>query len=172
MENKKNNIEDAAADAQVFRRKEVTGDLNFVSNLDELDAALEADTIVVRFNNPTQPDGDPIDFEMEPMSPGQFAIYYQTLLGYSLLEGQVEGQETTEATPEIDEERLQDELAVKKYDERLLNILESNILHPPGVTAERMQKWDAFYIMRLHNALIGGSRPAKPVAQFSELDAK
>ena len=32
MENNKNNFEDAAADAQVFRRKEIhEGDLNFVS---------------------------------------------------------------------------------------------------------------------------------------------
>ena len=52
---------------------------------------------------------------------------------------------------ELDDEQtyrqVQDELAVKKYDTKLLNILESCILFPPGVTAERMRKWDPFYIM-------------------------
>jgi hypothetical protein len=161
----KKDMADVAADVQVLRRKEVTGNLNFVEDLDALDAALEADTIVVRFRHPTDPEGKHIDFEMQPMTPGQFAIYYQTLLGYSLLEGT-----PTDETPELDDEQLQDKLAVNKYDARLLNILESNILHPPGITAERIRKWDPFYIMRLHNALIGGSRPSKTVAQFSGLD--
>ena len=67
MENQKNNFEAAAADTQVMRRKEVQGELNFIENLDELDAALEADNIVARFNNPN---GEvPIDFEMRPMTP-------------------------------------------------------------------------------------------------------
>ena len=53
--------------------KRLTGELNFVSeNLDELDAALEADNIVARFKNP-DPEKDPIDFEMRPMTPGETA---------------------------------------------------------------------------------------------------
>ena len=162
------NIEEIAAQAatQTFRRKEVEGELNFVSNLDELDAALEADTIVCRFANPTDPEGEPIDFEMEPMTPGQFSIYYQTLFGHTLLDGERIGDEI----PNPDEERLQDELAVKKYDERLLNILETNIISHPGLTAERMRKWNPFYIIRLHNALLTGSRPSKAVARFPNMD--
>ena len=80
-------MEDIAAKAatQTFRRKEVEGELNFVNDLDALDAALEADNIVCRFNNP-DPEGDPIDFELRPMTPGEFSVYYQTLLGHTLLE--------------------------------------------------------------------------------------
>ena len=47
----KKDMADVAAESQVFRRKEVTEDLNFVENLDELDAALEADNIVCRFQS-------------------------------------------------------------------------------------------------------------------------
>ena len=160
-----------AADAQVFRRKEVTGDLNFVENLDELDAALEADNIVCRFNNPNAE--KPIDFEMRPMTPGETAIYYNTLFGHTLLEA-TDGNLNPDAVDAIDdahEQRLQDELAVKKYDARLLNILEGCILFPVGVTAERMRKWSPFYITRLHNALLEGSRPSRAVAEFSDVDS-
>lgn len=175
----------AAAETQVMRRREVEGKLNFVSDLDVLDAMLEADNIVARFNNPIDPDGEPIDFEMTPMTPGQYAVYYDTLLGYSFTEVTL-AETTTTAQEDIDpldaaqedvdpldveqEQRLQDELAVKKYDEKLLNILESCIQNPPGITVQRLRKWDAYYIMRLHNALIGGSRPSKQVAQFPKLD--
>ena len=169
-------MEDIAGEAamnspQVMRRKEITGELNFIKNLDELDAALEADNIVCRFNNPN--DGDPIDFEMRPMTPGEMAIYYQTLLGHSLLEVS-SGEIPNPNNGELDDaqvQRVQDELAVKKYDTKLLNILESCILFPLGVTAERMGKWDPFYIMSLHNALMGGSRPSKSVAQFPDVDS-
>ena len=165
-------MEDIAAKAatQTFRRKEVEGQLNFVNDLDALDAALEADNIVCRFENP-DPEGDPIDFEMRQMSPGEFSIYYQTLLGHTLLEA---AAGTPNPDTELDDEqaqKLQDELAVKKYDKRLLDILEGCILHPPGVTAERMKKWDSFYLMSMHNALLGGSRPSKPVARFSDVDS-
>lgn len=167
----KNNFEDAAADAQVFRRKEVTGDLNFVSNLDELDASLEADTIVCRFNNP-DPEKEPIDFEMRPMTPGETAAYYNTLLANTLMG---DGVGTPNADSDLDEvasQKIQDELDAKKYDQKLLNILEGCLLNPPGITAERLQKWDPFYIMRLHNALIKGSRPSKAVSRFPDVDAK
>ena len=170
----KKDMADVAAESQVFRRKEVhEGDLNFVENLDELDAALEADNIVCRFNNPDAE--KPIDFEMRPMTPGEMAIYYNTLFGHTLLEATGENL-GPDAVDEIDEfheaqeQRIQDELAVKKYDARLLNILEGCILFPIGVTAERMRKWSPFYITRLHNALLEGSRPSRAVAQFSELD--
>jgi len=167
-------MEDIAAKAatQTFRRKEVEGELNFINNLDALDAALEADNIVCRFENP-DPEGDPIDFEMRQMSPGEFSIYYQTLLGHTLLEAT--GANLPNSDTELDDEqtqKLQDELAVKKYDEQLLNILEGCILHPPGVTAERMRKWDPFYIMSLHNALMQRSRPSKQVARFSDVDTE
>lgn len=170
MENK-NSFENAAADAQVFRRKEVTGDLNFIDNLDELDAALEADNIVCRFKNPNG--GDPVDFEMRPMTPGEMAIYYQTLFGHTLLEttdgnwnpGEGNGLDDAQA------QRLEDEIAAKKYDTRLLNILEGCILLPVGVTAKRMRKWSPFYITRLHNALLEGSRPSKSVAEFPDVDS-
>lgn len=174
MEQKKqgNSFEAAAAAVQVMRRKEVTGELNFIENLDELDAALEADNIVCRFPNPNDPEnGKPIDFEMRPMTPGETAIYYQTLLGHSLLDA-------TGGLPNLDTElddeetqKIQDELAVKKYDEKLLNILEGCIQSPVGVTAERMKNWDPFYIMSLHNGLMGGSRPSKAVAQFPDVDS-
>lgn len=172
MEQKKqgNNFEAAAAAVQTLRRKEVTGELNFVENLDELDAALEADNIVCRFNNPNG-DGS-IDFEMRPMTPGETAIYYQTLLGHSLLDAT--GGLPNPNDAELDDEqtqKIQDELAVKKYDEKLLNILEGCIQSPVGVTAERMKNWDPFYIMSLHNGLMGGSRPSKAVAQFPNLDS-
>ena len=173
MENNKNNFEDAAADAQVFRRKEVhEGDLNFVQNLDELDAALEADNIVCRFKNP-DPEKEPIDFEMRPMTPGETAIYYNTLFGHTLLET-TDGNLNPDAVDEIDDaqtQRFQDELATKKYDTRLLNILEGCMLNPIGVTAERMRNWSPFYIIRLHNALLEGSRPSKSVAQFPDVDS-
>ena len=167
----KKDMADVAADAQVFRRKEVTGDLNFVENLDELDAALEADNIVCRFNNPN---GEkPIDFEMRPMTPGEMAIYYQTLFGHTLLEATDGNPNPNEvdALDDAQEQRLQDELAVKKHDARLLNILEGCILFPVGVTAERMRKWSPFYITRMHNALLEGSRPSRAVAEFSDVDS-
>ena len=55
-------MEDIAAKAavnspQTFRRKEIEGELNFISDLDALDAALEADNIVCRFENPIDPRG-------------------------------------------------------------------------------------------------------------------
>ena len=54
-------MEDIAAKAavntpQTFRRKEIEGELNFISDLDALDAALEADNIVCRFENPIDPE--------------------------------------------------------------------------------------------------------------------
>ena len=154
---------------EVLRRKEVTGNLNFIENLDELDAALEADTIVARFNHPNG--GDPIDFEMRPMTPGETAIYYQTLLGHTLLEAAAGSPNPDTELDDEQAQKVQDELAVKKYDDKLLNILEGCILCPFGVTAERMRKWDPFYIMSLHNALMTGSRPSKSVARFSDLDS-
>lgn len=167
-------MEDIAAKAavnapQVLRRKEVQGDLNFINDLDALDAALEADNIVARFNHPNGE--DTIDFEMRPMTPGEMAIYYQTLLGHTLLEaaGGVHNPDS-----ELDDEqaqRIEDELAVKKYDAKLLNILEGCILHPPGVTVVRMRNWDPFYIQSLHNALMNGSRPSKSVARFPDVDS-
>jgi len=169
-------MEDIAAQAavnapQTFRRKEVEGELNFVSDLDALDAALEADNIVCRFQNP-DPEKEPIDFEMRPMTPGETAIYYQTLLGHTLLEAAAAGNPNPDT--ELDDEqaqKVQDELAVKKYDEKLLNILEGCIQSPIGVTAERMRNWDPFYIQSLHNALMNGSRPSKAVARFPTVDA-
>lgn len=167
-------LRDVAATAMhaphVLRRKEVTGDLNFIENLDELDAALEADNIVARFPHPTDPNADSIDFEMTPMTPGQMATYYETLLGHTLL-GASAGSPPNEELNDEQAQRVQDELAVKKYDTKLLNILESCIINYPGLTAERMRKWDPFYIMSLHNALLGGSRPSKSVAQFPTMDS-
>ena len=176
-------MEDIAAKAavnapQVMQRKAVSGELNFISDLDALDAALEADNIVCRFENPTG--GDPIDFEMRPMTPGEFSVYYQTLLGHTLLEAaagipnpDTEPDDALEDAPDNEQEhqKLQDELAVKKYDKKLLDILEGCILHPPGVTAERMKKWDPFYLMSMHNALMRGSRPSKAVARFPDVDS-
>jgi len=164
-------MEDIAAKAatQTFRRKEVEGELNFISDLDALDAALEADNIVCRFNNP-DPEGEPIDFEMRPMTPGETAIYYQTLLGHTLLEAATEMPNPDNELEAEQAERLQDELTVKKYDAKLLNILEGCIQSPVGVTVERMKKWDPFYITSLHNALMGGSRPSRSVARFSDVD--
>ena len=156
-------LRDVAATTQTFRRKEVQGDLNFIENLDALDAALEADNIVCRFNNPNG--GAPIDFELRCMTPGEMAIYYQTLLGHTLLEAAGAIPRT-----ESEDEQVQDELSVKKYDETLLAILEGCIQSPVGVTAERMRNWDPFYIMSLHNALMEGSRPSKQVAQFHAVD--
>lgn len=158
---------------QTFRRKEIEGDLNFVKDLDALDATLEADNIVARFENPMDPAGEPIDFEMRPMTPGETAVYYRTLLGHTFLETAAERFPNIE--DELDDEqrqRLEDELAVKKYDTKLLNILESCIISHPGLTAERMRKWDPFYILSLHNALLGGSRPSKSVAQFQNVDTE
>ena len=164
-------MEDIAAKAatQTFRRKEVEGELNFINDLDALDAALEADNIVCRFNNP-DPEGDPIDFELRPMSPGEFSIYYQTLLGHTFLEAAAGMPNSDTELDDEQRQRIEDELAVKKYDEKLLNILEGCIQSPPGVTAERMRKWDPFYIMSLHNALMQRSRPSKQVARFSDVD--
>ena len=169
----KKSMADVAAKAavnspQTFRRKEVEGELNFISDLDALDAALEADNIVCRFENPIDPEGDPMDFEMRPMTPGENAIYFQTLLGHTFLEAAA-GMPNTEIEDE-QTKRIEDELAVKKYDEKLLNILEGCIQSPAGVTLERMKKWDPFYIQSLHNALMTGSRPARPVAQFPPMD--
>ena len=156
---------------QVLRRKEVEGELNFLENLDELDAALEADNIVARFENPIDPEGEPIDFEMRNMTPGEMATYYNTLLGHTLLEASIGIPNPDTELDDEQAQRIEDELAVKKYDQKLLNILESCILSPPGVTAERMRKWDPFYIQTLHNALMQGGRPSKPVARFSAVDA-
>ena len=167
-------MEDIAGQAAVntprtFRRKEIEGELNFISDLDALDAALEADNIVARFENPNG--GDPIDFEMRQMTPGEFSAYYNTLLGNTLLEAAAENLPNPDTElDDAQQEKLQDELAVKKYDERLLNILEGCIQSPAGVTAERMRNWDPFYIMSLHNALMTGSRPRKAVARFSDVD--
>lgn len=169
-------MDDIAAKAavntpQVMQRKEVTGELNFIRDLKKLGKKLEADNIVARFPDPDG--GDPIDFEMRPMTPGETAIYYQTLLGHTLLEASSAGIPNPES--EIDDEqetqKLQDELAVKKYDTKLLNILESCIISHPGLTAEDMREWDPFYVMSLHNALLGGSRPSKSVAQFPAVDS-
>ena len=167
-------MEDIAAQAavntpQTFRRKDIEGDLNFVSDLDALDAALEADNIVCRFENPNG--GDPIDFEMRQMSPGEFSVYYQTLLGHTLLEASAGIPNPDTELDDAQTQRIEDALAVKKYDEKLLNILEGCIQSPAGVTAERMRNWDPFYIMSLHNALMNGSRPSKAVARFSNLDS-
>ena len=164
-------LRDVAATTQTFRRKEVQGDLNFIENLDELDAALEADNIVVRFS--MQGSTKTINFELRPMSPGEVSIYYSTLLGHTLLEAA--GANLPNPDTELDDEqrqRIEDELAVKKYDEKLLNILEGCIQNPVGVTAKRMRKWDPFYVMSLHNALMGGTRPNKQVAQFSDVDSE
>ena len=170
MTNKMEDIAAGMAATQTFRRKEVEGELNFIENLDELDAALEADNIVCRFPNP-DPEKEPIDFEMRNMTPGETAIYYQTLLGHTLLEA---ASGIPNPDTELDDEqrqRIDDELAVKRYDEKLLNILEGCIQSPVGVTAERMKKWDPFYIMSLHNALMNGSRPSKAVARFPDVDS-
>lgn len=170
MEAKKDRFEDAAAQTtQVAKRKEFEGDLNFISDLDALDAALEADTIVCRFENPNGGD-DTIDFELRPMTPGETAVYYNTLLGHSLFAAET-GIRTGEI--ELNEEeadKLQDELAIKKYDQKLLDILESCIISHPGLTAERMRNWEPVYVMSLHNALISGGAPSKSVARFSTLD--
>ena len=168
-------MEDIAAKAavnapQVLQRKEVQGELNFIRDLEKLGKKLEADNIVARFPDPEG--DDPIDFEMRPMTPGETAIYYNTLLGHTLLEASSAGIPNPES--EIDDEqeqKLQDELAVKKYDTKLLNILESCIISHPGLTAEDMRAWDPFYVMSLHNALLGGSRPSKSVARFPAMDA-
>ena len=155
---------------QVMPRKEVEGELNFIRDLEKLGKKLEADNIVARFPDPEG--GDSIDFEMRPMTPGETAIYYNTLLGHTLLEASSAGIPNPES--EIDDEqeqKLQDELAVKKYDTKLLNILESCIISHPGLTAEDMRAWDPFYVMSLHNALLGGSRPSKDVARFPAVDA-
>ena len=168
-------MEDIAAKAavnapQTFRRKDIEGDLNFVQDLDALDAALEADNIVARFENPMDPEGEPLDFEMRPMTPGETAVYYNTLLGHTFLETAAGMPNPEDELDDEQKQRLEDELAVKKYDTKLLNILESCIISHPGLTAERMRKWDPFYVMSLHNALLGGSRPSKSVAQFPAMD--
>ena len=176
MENK--NIADAVQDSldtkpRIMRRKEVQGQLNFITNEDELDKKMEADNIVARFPDPDG--GEPIDFEMVPMTPGQFSVYYQTLFGHSLLDAKETVGATNPEMPELDDDevqRMQDELAIKKYDMRLLNILETNIIEPPGITAKRLQKWDPLHLMFLHNAILGGSRPSKPVAQFPDVDSE
>ena len=169
MTNKMEDIAAGMAATQTFRRKEVEGKLNFIENLDELDAVLEADNIVCRFPNP-DPEGEPIDFEMRNMTPGEFSVYYQTLLGHTLLEAAAGNPNPDTELDDEQAQRIEDELAVKKYDQKLLNIIESCILSPPGVTAERMRSWDPFYILSLHNALIQGGRPSKPVARFPNVD--
>ena len=102
------------ADDATGTRKEVQGDLNFTHGFeDALNKKLEKDNIVARFPDPEG--GDPIDFEMRPMTPGETATYYQTLLGHTLLEASGAGIPNPES--EIDDEqsqKLQDELAVKK----------------------------------------------------------
>ena len=168
MANKKNSFEAAAAAVQTIRRKEVTGDLNFISDLDALDAVLEADNIVVRFPNPNGEDS--IDFEMRNMTPGETAAYYNTLLGHTLLEAAAGNPNPDTELDDEHAQRIKDELAVKKYDENLLNILEGCIQSPVGVTAERMKHWDPFYVMALHNALLRGNRPSTAVARFSDVD--
>ena len=170
----------AVAHPKIFRRKNIEGELNFISDLDALEAAFEADNIVCRFENPINPEGNPIDFEMRPMTPGETAIYYGTLLGHTFFESAAGGiandeldefdDEQAKRLQDEQEERLQDELAVKKYDAKLLNVLESCIISHPRLTAERMRKWDPFYVISLHNALLTGSRPSKSVAQFPKVD--
>ena len=154
---------------QIMRRKEVQGDLNFTTDVEKLNKKLEADNIVARFEDPEG--GDPIDFEMRPMTPGEFAIYYQTLLGHTFLETAAGNPNPDTELDDEQEQKLQDELAVKKYDEKLLNILDSCIISHPLLTAEDMRGWDPFYVMSLHNALLGGSRPSKSVARFPAVDA-
>ena len=154
---------------QIMRRKEVQGDLNFTTDVEKLNKKLEADNIVARFEDPEG--GDPIDFEMRPMTPGEFAIYYQTLLGHTFLETAAGNPNPDTELDDEQEQKLQDELAVKKYDEKLLNILDSCIISHPLLTAEDMRTWDPFYVMSLHNALLGGSRPSKSVARFPAVDA-
>ena len=168
-------MEDIAAKAatkttQVMKRKEVEGELNFVTDLKSLNKKLQKDNIIARFPDPEG--GDSIDFEMMPMTPGQTAVYYNTLLGHTFWEGTSAGEGSP--NPELDAEqrqKLEDELAVKKYDDKLLNILESCIISHPGLTAEDMRDWEPFYVISLHNALIEGSRPSKDVARFSDVDA-
>ena len=109
---------------------------------------------------------------MMPMTPGQTAVYYNTLLGHTFFWEASAGEGSL--NPELDTEqrqKLEDELAVRKYDEKLLNILESCIISHPGLTAEQMREWEPFYVISLHNALIEGSRPSKDVARFSDVDA-
>ena len=154
---------------QIMRRKEVEGDLNFTTDVEKLNKKLEADNIVARFEDPEG--GDPIDFEMRPMTPGEFAIYYKTLLGHTFLEAAAGNPNPDTELDDEQEQKLQDELAVKKYDEKLLSILESCIISHPILTAEDMRGWDPFYVMSLHNALLGGSRPSKSVARFPGLDS-
>ena len=178
-------MEDIAAKAavnapQVMPRKEVQGQLNFIRDLEKLGKKLEADNIVARFPDPEG--GDPIDFEMRPMTPGETAIYYNTLLGHTLLEAasagipnpdsEIDDEQEQKLQDELaeQEQKLQDELAVKKYDTKLLNILESCIISHPGLTAEDMRTWDPFYVLSLHNALIQGGRPSKAVARFPTVD--
>ena len=181
-----NKMEDIAAKAavnapQVMKRKEVQGELNFIRDVKKLGKKLKADNIVARFPDPEG--GDPIDFEMRPMTPGQTATYYNTLLGHTLLEAasagipnpdsEIDDEQEQKLQNELaeQEQKLQDELAVKKYDEKLLNILESNIISHPDLTAEDMREWEPFYVISLHNALMEGSRPSKNVARFPAVDA-
>ena len=172
-------LRDVAAAAQIYRRKELRDEtLNFVENLDELDAALASDNIVARFDHP-DPDQETIDFEMRPLTPGEMTIYYDTLLGHTLLEAIAGNPPDPDAdgNPILDLEldaaqaqQVEDALAIKKYDAKLLNIVQGCILFPPGVTAERMRNWHPFYVQSLHNALMAGSRPSRTVARFSDVD--
>lgn len=168
---KDKDLRDVAATAmnspQVMRRKEITGELNFITDVKKLNKKLEKDTIIARFPDPDG--GEPINFEMRPMTPGETATYYQTLLGHTLMEAAVAMPNTE--TDDEQAQKIQDELAVKKYDEKLLNILESCIISHPLLTAEDMRTWEPFYLISLHNALIEGSRPSKPVARFSDVDS-
>ena len=170
-------MDDVAAQAainapRIMRRKEVEGDLNFIQDLDKLNKKLESDNIVAQFLDPEDPEeGEPIIFEMRPMTPGEFAIYYNTLLGHTFLETAAGNPNPDTELDNAQEQKLQDELAVKKYDEKLLNILESCIISHPLLTAEHMREWEPFYVMSLHNALLGGSRPSKSVARFPAVDS-
>ena len=180
-------LRDVAAAAQIYRRKELRDEtLNFVEDLDALDAALASDNIVARFAHPNGTDS--IDFEMRPLTPGEMTIYYDTLLGHTLLEAIAGNPPDPEAdgnppdpdadgNPILDLEldaaqaqQLEDALAIKKYDAKLLNIVEGCILSPPGVTAARMRNWHPFYVQSLHNALMAGSRPSKQVARFPDME--
>ena len=181
---KKNSFEDAASagTVQIMRRSEVEGELNFITDVEKLNKKLESENIVARFPDPEG--GDPIDFEMKPMTPGQFSVYYNTLLGHTYLETAAgnpnldmeldDEQQQPNLDMELDDEqqqKLQDELAVKKYDQKLLNILETNIISHPMLTAEDLRGWHPYYVICLHNALLQGSRPSKDVARFPDMDA-
>lgn len=172
----------AAVDApQIMRRSEVEGELNFITDVEKLNKKLESENIVARFPDPEG--GEPIDFEMKPMTPGQFSVYYNTLLGHTYLETaagnpnldtELNDEQQQKLQIELNDEqqqKLQDELAVKKYDQKLLNILESCIISHPKLTADDLSGWHPYYVICLHNALLQGSRPSKDVARFPAVDS-